>query len=235
MISIIIPTYNEAKNIKELVFRIKNCLSREYELIIVDDASPDGTGKIAEELSNNHPIKVIHRKARLGLASAVLDGFKEVSGDLLGVIDSDLSHPPEIIPLLVENLEKQNADIIIGSRFIKDSGIENWPKKRLLATNLATLVVRPLTNISDPMAGFFILRRSVIHNVGLVPRGYKILLEILVKGRYKKAVEFPIVFKDRINGSSKLNLKIYLEFIVQLGTLYFYKIRKSLRKTNANS
>ncbi len=229
MISIIIPTYNEAENIKELAVRIKNCLFKEYELIIIDDASPDGTGRVAEGLFPDHPVRVIHRKQRLGLASAVLEGFKAASGNLLCVIDSDLSHPPEIIPLLVERMEKEGVDLVIGSRFIEHSGIENWPKKRLLATNFATLIVRPLTRVRDPMAGFFILRRSVIQNAKLVPRGYKILLEILVKGKYNKAIELPIVFKDRIRGSSKLNLKIYLEFAVQLSGLYFYKIKKFLR------
>ncbi|MFA5145665.1 MAG: polyprenol monophosphomannose synthase [Candidatus Omnitrophota bacterium] len=230
MVTIVIPTYNEAENIEELVARIKNCLSGEYELVVVDDASPDGTGKIAEKLSNNHPMKVIHRKRRLGLASAVLEGFKIASGELICVMDSDLSHPPEIIPLLIKNLEIQNADMVIASRFIPGGGIENWPKMRLLGTSLATLAVRPLTSVRDPMSGFFLLKKSVFSNLDLVPRGYKILLEILVKGRYKKAEEFPFIFKDRVYGSSKLNLKIYLEFTAQLFSLYFYKIKKIFLK-----
>ncbi len=225
MISIIIPTYNEARNITDLAVRIKACLFEKYELIIVDDASPDGTGAIAEKLVQDHPIKVIHRDKKLGLASAVLDGFKIASGELLCVIDSDLSHPPEIIPLLIKGLELQCADIIIASRFIKGSGIENWPKIRLLGTNLAKLVVRPLTQVKDPMSGFFILKTKVLHQTHLIPRGFKILLEILVKGKYKKAVEFPFVFKDRVYGSSKLNLRTGLEFIEQLFDLYLYKLK----------
>jgi dolichol-phosphate mannosyltransferase len=225
MISIIIPTYNEARNITTLVMRIKASLSEKYELIIVDDASPDGTGSIAEKLSQDHPIKVIHRDKKLGLASAVLDGFKIASGELLCVIDSDLSHPPEIIPLLIKDLELQDADIIIASRFIKGGGIENWPKIRLWGTNLAMLVVMPLTPIKDPMSGFFILKAKVLHHANLIPRGFKILLEILVKGKYTKAVEFPFVFIDRIYGSSKLNSRTYLDFIEQLFDLYLYKLK----------
>jgi len=225
MISIIIPTLNEAKNITDLVMRIKACLSVPYELIIVDDASMDGTGAIAEKLARDYPIKVVHRDKKSGLASAVLDGFKVASGDLLGVMDSDLSHPPEILPQLIKNLELQGADIIIASRFIKGSGIENWPLKRLLATNLAMLTVRPLTSVKDPMSGFFILKTDVIRDVPLIPRGFKILLEILGKGKYKKVVEFPYVFKDRIYGSSKLNPRVYLDFIEQLFDLYLYKIK----------
>ncbi len=228
MISIIIPTYNESGNITSLVTRIKACLSVPYELIIVDDGSPDGTGALAEKLAQDHPIKVVHREKKSGLASAVLDGFKVTSGELLCVIDSDLSHPPEIIPLLIKDMELQGADIIVASRFIKGSGIENWPKIRLLGTNLAMLSVKPLTRIKDPMSGFFILKTSVIDNTPLIPRGFKILLEILVKGRYKKAVEFPFVFIDRVYGSSKLNPRTYLDFIEQLFDLYLYKLKSIL-------
>ncbi len=226
MISIIIPTYNEAGNITDLVVRIKACLFAEYELIIVDDASPDGTGAIAQKLGANHPIKVIHRDKKLGLASAVLEGFKVACGDLLGVMDSDLSHPPEIIPLLIKDLELQGADIIIASRFIRGSGIAHWPKIRLWGTHCAMLVVRHLTPVKDPMSGFFILKKEVLHHAHLIPRGFKILLEILVKGKYKKAAEFPFVFKDRVYGSSKLNPRTYLDFIVQLFDLYSYRLSK---------
>jgi len=225
MISIVIPTYNEAKNIADLVMRIKASLLEKYELIIVDDGSPDGTGAIAEKLAQEHPIKVIHRGKKLGLASAVLEGFKVSSGDLLGVMDSDLSHPPEILPELLKEMELQGADIIVASRFAKGGGIANWPKLRLLSTNIAMFSVRLLTPVKDPMSGFFILKTNVIKDVALIPRGFKILLEILVKGRYKKAVEFPFVFIDRVYGQSKLNLKTYSDFSAQLFDLYLYKLR----------
>ncbi len=224
MISIIIPTYNEAKNITDLAVRIKGCLSEKYELIIVDDSSPDGTGTIAEELGREHPVKVIHRQKKLGLASAVIEGFKSASGELICVIDSDLSHPPEIIPLLIKDLEAQSADIIIASRFLTGSRIVNWPRIRLLGTNLAMLAVRILTPVKDPMSGFFIMKRKVIFETPLIPRGFKILLEILVKGKYKKAVEFPFVFLERVHGDSKLNLMTYVDFIVQLSSLYWYRL-----------
>ena len=225
MISIVVPTYNEAENITDLATRIKACLLEPYELIIVDDGSPDGTGAIAEKLAQDHPVKVIHRSQKLGLASAVLEGFKAACGELLCVIDSDLSHPPEIIPLLIKDLKFQDADIIVASRFIKGSGIENWPKIRLWGTNLAILSVKPLTAIKDPMSGFFILKSKVLDQTKLIPRGFKILLEILVKGKYTKAVEFPFVFKDRVYGSSKLNPRTYLDFTQQLLDLYFFKLK----------
>jgi len=224
MLSIIVPTYNEAKNISDLVIRIKQCLSVKYEIIIVDDGSPDGTAAIGAKLASEHPVKVINRGRKLGLASAVLEGFKLAVGDLLCVIDSDLSHPPEIIPLLLKEMDLKAADIVIASRFIRGSGIENWPKIRLMATNIAMMVTMPLTPVKDPMSGFFIIKTSVTKNVSLIPRGFKILLEILVKGKYNKAVEFPFVFVDRVYGKSKLNLKTYMDFTEQLFDLYFYRL-----------
>ena len=226
MISIIVPTYNESKNLLELMTRIKRVLYEPYEIIIVDDGSPDGTGDLAQQLSAQFPIKLIQRGGKKGLASAVLDGYAQAKGDLWCVMDSDLSHPPEVIPLLIRNLREQQADIVIGSRFVKGGEIENWPKERLMGTNTAMLSVRILTPIKDPMAGFYLLRKEVVQGVNLSPRGYKILLEILVKGRYSKAVEIPITFKDRVYGQSKLNLKVYLEFMIQLGDLYCYKLTK---------
>jgi len=225
MISIVIPTYNEAENIADLVVRVKRSLPEPYELIFVDDGSPDGTALIAEKLAAAHPIKVVQRGKKLGLASAVLEGFKVASGDLLCVMDSDLSHPPEILPLLLMTLKEQNADIVIGSRFTQGGRIENWPQKRLMATNLAILSVRPLTSVKDPMSGFFLLKKSVVDQVDLIPRGFKILLEILVKGKYTKAVEYPIVFKDRIFGESKINPRVYMDFSAQLWDLYRYKLK----------
>jgi len=225
MVSIIIPTYNESKNLLELVERIHKCLSVQYELIVVDDGSPDGTGLLAQKLVTEYPIKVIHRSGKLGLSSAVLEGFKLATGELICVMDADLSHPPEIIPLLLLNLEQQGADIVIGSRFVKGGAIENWPQKRLIATSIAIFSVKLLTPVKDPMSGFFLLKRDVIQNVKLIPRGFKILLEILVKGRYKKAVEIPIIFKDRIYGDSKVNPKVYLDFLAQWWDLYLYKLK----------
>ena len=227
-ISIITPTYDEAKNIKKLASRINKSLSnKNYELIIIDDNSPDGTGEIAEELSKKYPVRVIHRKRRLGLSSAVIEGFKAAEGYLICVIDADLSHPPEIIPKLTERLKTQTADIVIASRLIEGGGTENWPKKRKITSFIATALARPLTNVNDLMSGFFLIKKEVIKNVKLIPRGYKILLEILVKGRYKKIVEYPFIFKDRTAGSSKLNFKTNLEYLRQLVHLYLCKIYKN--------
>lgn len=237
MLSVITPTYNEAENIRDLISQIHSALREmDYELIVIDDNSPDGTGQIADELLNKYPLKVIHRSKRLGLASAVTEGFKVSRGDLVCVIDSDLSHPPEIIPKLIECLNVRNTDIVVASRYIKDGGAEGCLETRKAVSFLAALSTKPLTKIKDSMSGFFLFKREVINNAKLVPRGYKILLEILVKGTYKRVVEFPFVFMNRTRGSSKLNLKICLEYFIQLIYLYAYKLKtvNCFEKLNIN-
>ena len=222
-LSIIIPTYNEAENIEKLIFLINSSLSDlEYEIIIVDDNSPDGTGKIAERLSEKYPIKIIHRKSKLGLATAVLDGFKIAEGSLLCVMDSDLSHPPEKITEMINYLRKENADVVVGSRLAKGGGVENWPLHRKIVAFLGRCLARPLAGVKDPLSGFFIIDKNVISGVELDPLGYKILLEILVKGRYKKVVEYPFIFKDRAYGKTKLDAKTNLDYLIHVIKLYYY-------------
>ncbi len=225
MISIITPTYNEAKNLPELAERIDNALKKyAYEFIVVDDNSPDGTGEIAEKLSNKYPIRVIHREGKLGLASAVTDGFAISKGEILGVIDADLSHPPEKIPGLLKVMEEENADFVIASRLIRDGRVEDWPFHRKLVSWTARMLARPLTPVRDIMSGFFIIKKEVIEGVALKPRGYKICLEILVKGSYGKVKEIPFVFMNRVVGESKLNIKTNVDYLIQLVDLYRYKL-----------
>ncbi len=224
-VSIVIPTYNEAANIGLLVKKIHRSLQANYEVIIVDDSSPDGTGKIAENLSKSFPLRVIHRKGKLGLGSAVLAGFEAARGEVLGVMDADLQHPPDIVPELVR-IVNQGADIAIGSRYVPNGGFQNFASIRKLASKLATLAARPLVRVKDPMSGFFFLRRKVVEDVALEPRGYKILLEILVKGKYKEVVEIPYLFADRKLGQSKLDSKVALSFLQHLVVLYFSKTKR---------
>ncbi len=224
-VSIVIPTYNEAANITLLVKKIHRSLQANYEVIIVDDNSPDGTGKIAENLSRSFPLRVIHRKGKLGLGSAVLVGFEAARGEILGVMDADLQHPADIAPELVR-IVNQGADIAIGSRYVPNGGFQNFAFIRKLASKLATLAARPLVRVKDPMSGFFFLRRKVVQDVALEPRGYKILLEILVRGKYKEVVEIPYLFVDRKLGQSKLNLEVALSFLQHLIVLYFSKTKR---------
>jgi len=124
-LSVIIPTYNEAENIKMLIPRIHSVLnSNSYEIIVVDDSSPDGTAEVAKKLSESYPVRVFVRNQKLGLASAIVHGFQKASGNILGVIDADLQHPPENIKDFIEKIE-EGYDIVIGSRYIKGGRIED--------------------------------------------------------------------------------------------------------------
>lgn len=232
MISIIIPTYNEKENIKRLILKINSVFRANKlkgEIIIVDDNSPDGTGKIAEMLDQKYHTKVINRKGKLGLASAVIEGFNSSKGDILGVMDADFSHPPSIIPSLVRPIEKGIADFTIGSRYVNDGKIIGWPASRIFISKGATLIARHLTNVKDPMSGYFFIKRSVIDNVSLNAHGYKICLEILVKGNYSKVMEVPITFKDREKGSSKLTKQEFIDYLYNVANLTIYKFFRKRR------
>jgi dolichol-phosphate mannosyltransferase len=226
LISIIIPTYNERENLERIIDRIFNVLCENElngEVIVVDDSSPDGTGKLADQLKKQYMLEVLHRKDKRGLSSAVLEGFKIADGDIIGVMDADHSHPPECIPKLVEPIKKGKADMAIGSRYISGGSIINWTTKRKIVSKCATLIARPLTNIKDPMSGFFFLKREVIEGIDFSAKGYKIGLEIIVKGNHKKVIEIPYTFRDREVGKSKLNPKEYLNYLSHALGLYTYK------------
>jgi len=221
-----VPTYNEKENLDELVRRVQQACSSaglSAELVIVDDNSPDGTGARAEEIAKSENLKVVHRSGKLGLSSAVLEGFKAASGSILVVMDADLSHPPEKIPEMVSKIESGEADVVVGSRYVRGGSVENWPFTRRIISKGATLLARWLTKVKDPMSGFFALKRSVIDGVPLDPVGYKIGLEILVKGKYAKVAEVPIHFADRKAGKSKLGGGEYLRYIDHVTMLYEYR------------
>ena len=222
--SIIVPTYNERENLKILVERIANSLKeREYEIIVVDDNSPDGTWKLAQDLAQFYPIRLIKREGKRGLASAVVDGFSYATGHCFVVMDADLQHPPELVPELIDAIEG-GADLAIASRYVKGGGIRGWSHFRRFISMVAVWLARIfLTSVRDPMSGFFALKRDVIEGVDLRPRGYKILLEILVKGKYSRVVEIPYIFEPRKLGQSKLNKKQYVEYLKHLISLMRYK------------
>lgn len=228
-VSIIIPTYNEAKNLPLLVEEIFNIVDRarfDVELIIVDDNSPDGTGAVADGLSKNYPIQVIHRAGKLGLGSAVREGFAKSNRDIIGVMDADLSHDPSILNPMLGEFEKNEYDIVMGSRFEKGSMVEQWKWWRRLISQAGVLITCLLTGVKDPLSGFFFLRRSVLENIKLDTVGYKILLEILVKGNYRKVKEVPFRFRIRKFSTSKLDTKEYWLFLKQIIAYSWYKLFK---------
>ncbi|MBU1201228.1 MAG: polyprenol monophosphomannose synthase [Nanoarchaeota archaeon] len=223
MISIIIPTFNEANNISLLIPKIYDVLDNHYnyEIIVVDDNSPDGTAKVVRRLGKKYSVRLLLRKNKRGLSSAVIDGFNIAKGDLLCVMDADLSHPPELLSKIILLLNKN--DLVIGSRLVKGGGSESWPIHRKIISWCAQLLARPLTPVKDAMSGFFALKKSVINNVKLEAYGYKILLEILVVGNYKKVAEVPFTFLNRTFGKSKIGVGVEVEYIKQLAHLYEYK------------
>ncbi|HEX9909206.1 MAG TPA: glycosyltransferase family 2 protein [Thermoplasmata archaeon] len=223
----IVPTYNERDNLGELVQRVSRACAGpniDVEIVVVDDNSPDGTGAYAEELGKTSKVKVVHREGKLGLSSAVIEGFGVAGGSILVVMDADLSHPPEKIPEMVAQIESGKAKMVIGSRYVEGGGVENWPFRRRIISKGATLLSRGLTKVKDPMSGFFALSRSVVDGVKLDPVGYKIGLEILVKGNHdKQVVEVPITFADRKAGESKLGGAEILRYIDHVSMLHEHR------------
>jgi len=216
--TVVVPTYNESANLPKLVERICAALP-ETEIVVVDDASKDGTADVARELSKKYPVRIIERFDERGLSTAVLRGMAESRTDLCVVMDADLSHPPEAIPKLVKAVQ-DGADVAVGSRYVPGGDIDEWPLFRRFASKAGTLLARPLTPVRDPMAGFFCLRRSLFDGIPLKPRGFKILLEILARTRTRKTAEVPIHFEDRAAGLSKFSSKERKEFLKQVWTLY---------------
>ena len=222
-ISLIIPTYNERDNITPLLKRLENALSSyDYEIVFIDDNSADGTAELATSLSYKYPVKVIVRKDKRGLASAVVDGLKYVSGDIIAVMDADLQHPPEVISDLLREIEK-GADIVIASRYVPGGGCQGWSLTRRLISRgaifLAHLLLPATRQISDPMSGFFMFNKRVVRDAELKPTGYKILLEILMVGKFQSIAEVPYTFSPREGGKSKLNIQQQLAYLRHIYSL----------------
>ncbi len=219
-LSVVVPTYNEAENAEPLVARVTKALADvDFELIVVDD-STDGTYRVLADIARGTPrLRAIHRTDRRGLASAVTDGIKLATGDVVCVLDADLQHPAEALPTLTGALEDTGADLAIGSRYVPGGGYQ-FNVARKIVSHVGTAMARMLLGraraISDPLSGFFAFRRSVVDGVRLRPIGFKILLEILVRGRVARVVEVPYNFAARGAGVSKLTAAQNLEYLRHL-------------------
>jgi len=260
-VSVIIPTYNEYQNILHLVEVIKRKLPGGLftEIIIVDDNSPDGTGKLIENhiqrnqlssrgrliqhhedddnvmvKSGNSVVKLIRRESKKGLASAVMHGIRSSTGQYILVMDADFSHPPEAVPVLITELMNDPDCIVIASRYTDGGSVAGWPFKRVLLSRLAAKIARhglKLRNIRDPISGFFAFPRHIIENIGISSSGYKLLLEILVKTKGAKVKEVPYAFTNRKLGESKLDSRIIFDYLWAIWYLYRYgrKSRGSMK------
>jgi len=227
-VTIIVPTYNEVENLTELTERVFSALGPtgwSAELVVVDDNSQDGTEQLCSQLSQRYPLRLITRTSERGLATAVMRGIEESRGEILVVMDADLSHPPESVPELISALTEGDTDFVIGSRYVQGGSIdESWTWFRLLNSRMATWLAAGLTTARDPMAGFFALRRSTAGTTSdLNPCGYKIGLELIVRRSCRAVKEVPIHFNDRQYGESKLSLREQWLYIQHLSRLYMFR------------
>ena len=226
MISLVVPTYNEKANITRLVERTGAALAtcgEDYELIIVDDGSSDGTGEEVRRLAAaGRPwLRLVERHYERDLSTAVVAGWRIASGDVLGCMDADLQHPPELLPRMLQQLRSAPADVVVGSRHVPGGGVSEWSLWRRFVSWTATLMAAgilpgTLGRVSDPMSGFFLIRAAVIAESALNPIGYKILLEVLARGNYARVVELPYVFEERAEGGSKMNWRTAVQYLAHL-------------------
>jgi dolichol-phosphate mannosyltransferase len=219
----VVPTYNERDRLAELTRALFDETSRagvSLELVIVDDNSPDGTGALADELAASYRIQVIHRAGKLGLGTAVVAGFGVASAETVGVMDADFSHPPAFVPPMLAVFRATNADVLVASRYIPGGSTPDWPFKRRLLSRVGCLLARPLSPIRDAASGFFLIRRSIARGVTIQAGGFKICLELIVRGRPGNLVEVPYRFDDRELGESKMSVREAAGYLVQLRDLY---------------
>ncbi|XGV98276.1 MAG: glycosyltransferase [Leptolyngbya sp. BL-A-14] len=228
--SLVVPTYNENGNIEKIVRILSNLLDQalpdQYELIVVDDDSPDRTWEIAQGLMPGYPhLRVMRRQAERGLSTAVIRGWQAARGEFLGVIDGDLQHPPDVLLKLLAELD-QGADLAVASRHVEEGGVSDWSIiRRILSrgAQILGLVILPraIGRVSDPMSGYFMVRRRAIAEQRLNPLGYKILIEVLGRGNIERIAEVGYVFQEREEGESKVTWKQYKEYIHHLLRLRF--------------
>ena len=214
MISLVIPTLNEVENIAPLLTRISRCEPPLDEIIFVDDGSTDGTRECIRSFSSSAPIQLVERAAPvLGLAGAVIAGARVAAGDFVVVMDADLSHPPEKITDLLEPLFKGEAEMVIGSRYVKGGSTPGWPVWRKILSRTAAGMAYPLTGVHDSMCGFFAMPTHLLLQLGPSATGFKIAFEAIVHGgKNLRVVEVPIVFRDRARGISKMSFAVALRF-----------------------
>ena len=230
LLSLVIPTYNEGKNIAKIVDLLNQLLEEAipeaYELIVVDDNSPDGTWEIATGLLSEYPqLRVMRRVEERGLSTAVIRGWQAARGEVLGVIDADLQHPPELLLKLWGEIVR-GGDLAVASRHVEGGGVSDWsPIRRFLSRGAQTLglVILPevIGRVSDPMSGYFMVRRNCIAGRTLSPVGYKILIEVIARGRVPWIGEVGYVFQERQEGESKVTAKQYVDYLRHLVRLRF--------------
>jgi glycosyltransferase involved in cell wall biosynthesis len=226
-VSIIVPTRNEAENVRQLIRRLSESmapLGLQWELIFVDDSDDETPNQIRSLTQETVVVRLVHRvpgERRGGLAGAVVEGFAAAEGSVMVVMDGDLQHPPESVPSLVAPILSGACALAVGSRFVESANADGLagPYRRVVSQG-SRLVVRgifpPIWEVRDPMSGFFAFRRSVITNAVLAPKGFKILLEVLIRGHWNEVREVPIKFAARLSGGSKAGWREGTQLIHQV-------------------
>jgi dolichol-phosphate mannosyltransferase len=235
-LSLVLPTYDEAENIAavltQLTTHLDSISALKYEIIVVDDDSPDGTWEKALEFAENaSQVRVIRRQQERGLSTAVIRGWQVSRGRILGVMDADLQHPPEIAAKLWQEMAR-GADLAVASRHIEGGGVSDWSILRRIVSRCAQLIgflILPevTARVSDPMSGYFMITRDSVEGREMSPVGYKILMEVLGRGRMRWIAEVPYTFRERVEGSSKVANKIYAEYFLHLLRLRIYLLKAS--------
>jgi dolichol-phosphate mannosyltransferase len=235
-LSVVLPTYNESAHIdaivEQLMAVLDNIPALRYEIIIVDDDSPDRTWEKALQLSQKFPqIRAIRRQDQRDLSAAVLRGWQVARGDVFAVMDADLQHPPETIPELWRAI-RRGADLAIASRNIEGGGVSDWTLPRRIVSRCAQLlglVVLPEVTgkVSDPMSGYFMVRRSALEGRELHPLGYKILVEVLARGTVEKISEVPYVFRETPHRPSKHSAAVSAQYLQHLIRIRIYLLKTS--------
>jgi dolichol-phosphate mannosyltransferase len=230
-ITIIIPTLNEVDNISPLLERVlsvRQTSGLDFDILFVDSASTDGTDSRVLEWQNRAPVRLLRYDTNVGLAGAVMGGARHTDATYVLIMDADLSHPPEVIPQLLQPLLEGTHDMVIGSRYVAGGSMPDWSLSRKLSSRIATIPALCFCTVKDPLAGFFAVeRRRLVELPGSVP-GFKIGLAVLAEyGAGIRTAEIPIEFRDRDYGESKMNHRIAFEYLRQLFTLTLKRLRIS--------
>jgi dolichol-phosphate mannosyltransferase len=226
-LALVIPTLNEAANVQRVLKQVRAALDAAqvpFEIIVVDDDSHDGTGQLVAAMAREDArIRLVVRKGQRGLAGAILDGWRATAAGVLGVIDADGQHPPELLPELYRAISA-GRDLAIGSRYALGGGIGDWNASRRWLSSAAVLATWPLqkrgARAHDPMSGYFLVRRACVEGIAFQRSGFKLLLEILIRGRVSSLQEIPFAFGLRFHGESKAGVQVGWDYARLLARLY---------------
>jgi dolichol-phosphate mannosyltransferase len=235
-VSIIVPTLNEEQNIVPLVSEIAACAVPFREILFVDDDSADTTRDEIRALAGNYPIRLIEQDGTgRGLAGAIMSGARAAHGEILLVMDADLSHPPDRIKDLVAPLFAETADLVVGSRYVKGGSTPGWPVWRRVVSQTGAVLAYPITGLHDSMCGFFAITRSRLLELAPQTSGFKIVFETMVRARGTLRVrEVPIAFRERVHGKSKMSFDVALRFFLRWLRAMFEHLAAPRRESSAS-